>query len=131
MSISKLQTKARLVEIYNSSKITKQVELISTEFNLNSGTAGFITALPLVAFAIVSPFVSTISRKLEFGKTMMMGLILILLGEIVRSYTSVLGLFIGTALIGVGLAIGNVLIPSIIKLKFGNNIGKNYYFKVI
>ena len=131
MSISKLQTKARLVEIYNSSKITKQVELISTEFNLNSGTAGFITTLPLIAFAIVSPFVSTISRKLGFGKTMMMGLILILLGEIVRSYTSVLGLFIGAALIGVGIAIGNVLIPSIIKLKFGNNIGKNYYFKGI
>ncbi len=100
------------------------VEMIASEFNLNSGTAGFITTLPLIAFAIVSPVVSTVSKKFGFGKTMMFGLALILVGEVVRSYTNVVGLFIGTAIIGVGIAIGNVLIPSIIKQKFGKDIGK-------
>lgn len=98
--------------------------LISEEFNLTRGMAGFITTLPLIAFAVVSPFVSNISKKLGYGKTMLFGLILMMLGEIVRSYTGVYGLFIGTALLGIGIAIGNVLIPSIIKLKFGKNIGK-------
>ncbi len=100
------------------------VEMIATEFNLTSSTAGFITTLPLIAFAIVSPFVSTLSKKIGFGKAMMFGLILILVGELVRSYTNVFGLFMGTACIGVGIAIGNVLMPSIIKLKFGKHIGK-------
>ncbi len=100
------------------------VEMIAEEFILNKGTSGFITTLPLIAFAVVSPFVARVSKKFGFGKTMMGGLALILAGELIRSYTNVAGLFIGTALIGVGIAIGNVLIPSIIKLKFGKNIGK-------
>ncbi len=100
------------------------VKMIAGEYNLNSGASGFITTLPLIAFAIVSPFVSTISKKFGFGKTMMCGLFLILIGEVIRSYTNVLGLFVGTGLIGVGIAIGNVLVPSIIKLKFGKKIGK-------
>lgn len=100
------------------------VKMISAEFNLTSGMAGFITTLPLIAFAVVSPFVSGISRKLGYGKTMFFGLIIMLLGELVRSYTGVIGLFVGTGLLGVGIAIGNVLIPSVIKLKFAQNIGK-------
>lgn len=99
------------------------VDLIKEEYLLSSGMAGFITTLPLIAFAIISPFVSRFSQKLGFGKAMTAGLILILIGELVRSYTNVSGLFIGTALLGIGIAIGNVIIPSIIKLKFSNNVG--------
>lgn len=39
------------------------VEMIKSEYNLTSGMAGFITTLPLIAFAIVSPFVSRISQN--------------------------------------------------------------------
>lgn len=99
------------------------VDMIKAEYMLSSAMAGFITTLPLIAFAIVSPFVTKISNKLGYGKTMIWGLILILIGELVRSYTNVLGLFIGTSFLGIGIAIGNVLIPSIIKLKFPNKIG--------
>ena len=99
------------------------VELIQTDYLLSSGMAGFITTLPLLAFALVSPFVAKISQKLKYGKTMTLGLLLILIGELVRSYTNIAGLFIGTIFLGIGIAIGNVLIPSIIKLKFPTKIG--------
>ena len=99
-------------------------DLIQTEFNLSSAATGFITTLPLLAFAVVSPFVANISGKIGHAKTMMIGLILILAGEFVRSYTGAAGLFIGTAIIGVGIAIGNVIIPAIIKLHFSENVGK-------
>ena len=99
------------------------VDLIQLEYGLSNTVAGFITTLPLIAFAIVSPFVAKISRKLGFGKTMAIGLVLMAIGEVVRSYTNAVGLFIGTALMGVGIAIGNVLIPSIIKTKFDNKVG--------
>lgn len=100
------------------------VKMIAEEYHLTSGIAGFITTLPLIAFAAVSPFVSRITWKLGYGRTMLLGLVLILIGEVVRSYTNVLGLFAGTAVLGVGIAIGNVLIPSIIKLKFSENVGR-------
>lgn len=99
------------------------VEMIQTEYQLTNAVAGFITTLPLIAFAVVSPFVAKISGKIGHAKTMMMGLIFILLGEVVRSYTGAAGLFIGTAIIGVGIAIGNVIIPAIIKLYFSEKVG--------
>lgn len=100
------------------------VNLIKNDITLTNSMAGFITTLPLIAFAILSPFVSPISIRFGYGSTMFFGLIFILLGEIIRSYTNILGLFLGTAMIGIGIAIGNVLIPSIIKLKFPGNTGK-------
>ena len=99
------------------------VELIQKDYNLSNAVAGFITTLPLVAFAIVSPFVSKFSNRWGLSKVMMGGLIFILIGEIVRSYTGIKGLFIGTAILGIGIAIGNVIIPSIIKLYFSNKVG--------
>ena len=99
------------------------VEMIQQEYSLSMGSAGFITTLPLIAFAVVSPFVSTLSGKIGHAKTMFLGLILILLGEVCRSFTGVYGLFIGTAIIGVGIAIGNVIIPGIIKLYFSDRVG--------
>ena len=99
------------------------VDMIQQEYALSNAVAGFITTLPLVAFAIVSPFVAKISAKIGHSKTMLLGLVLILLGEIFRSYTGVIGLFAGTAVIGVGIAIGNVIIPAIIKMNFSEKAG--------
>ena len=99
------------------------IDLIQAQYNLNSSMAGFITTLPLLAFAIFSPFVAKINHKIGHGLTMFAGLLLIIIGELVRSYTNVYGLFIGTISIGIGIAIGNVLIPSVIKHKFKKNVG--------
>ncbi|MBF9014648.1 MULTISPECIES: MFS transporter [unclassified Oceanispirochaeta] len=99
------------------------IDLIKKQFDLSNGSAGIITTLPLIAFALFSPLVSRISSRLGYGLTMLTGLFLILAGELIRSYTDSIGLFMGTALIGMGIAIGNVLIPSIIKLKFSKNVG--------
>ena len=100
------------------------VDRIQLEYELTSGMAGFITTLPLLAFATVSPFVSGISRRFGYGKTMCAGLAFILAGELIRSYTNGFGLFLGTAFLGIGIAIGNVLIPSIIKLRFPKTVGR-------
>ena len=99
-------------------------DLIQSEFGLSAAATGFITTLPLLAFAVVSPFVASLSGKIGHAKTMMLGLLLILAGEFVRSYTGAAGLFVGTAVIGVGIAIGNVIIPGIIKLYFSDSVGK-------
>lgn len=99
------------------------IDMIKEEYMLSGAMAGLITTLPLIAFAIISPFVASLSHKWGYGKTMGLGLVFILLGELVRSYTNLWGLFIGTAFLGIGIALGNVLIPSIIKLNFPTMIG--------
>lgn len=99
------------------------VDMIQLEYGLSKTAAGFITTLPLLAFAVVSPFVAKLSGKIGHAMTMMIGLLFILGGEFVRSYTGAAGLFVGTAIIGIGIAIGNVIIPGIIKLYFSDRVG--------
>ncbi len=99
------------------------LELIKSEYSLSNSMAGLITTIPLLAFAVVSPFVAKINNYLGYGKALMLGLLLLVMGELIRSYIGLLGLFIGTAFIGVGIAIANVLLPTIIKLKFSENVG--------
>lgn len=99
------------------------IDLIQVEYSLNSSMAGFITTLPLLAFAVISPFVAKINHRFGHGLTMFAGLLFMIIGELIRSYTDVFGLFIGTAFIGIGIAIGNVLIPSVIKHKFKKDMG--------
>lgn len=96
---------------------------IKTDLNISNGIAGFLTTIPLLAFAAVSPFVSGFGKKIGMGRLMMVGLILVIIGVGVRSYTNAAGVFIGTAVIGGGIAIGNVLAPAMIKLKFPLKIG--------
>ena len=99
------------------------IDLIQAEYGLSAGVAGGITTLPLLMFAAVSPFIPKLSAKLGYGKTMALGLVFIALGEIVRSFTGLAGLFLGTGMIGAGIAVGNVLIPSIIKKNFPGKVG--------
>lgn len=97
--------------------------LIHDDLGVSNGFVGFITTLPLIAFAVGSPFISKVSDRLGIGKTMLAGLTAIVAGGVLRSYTGTGGLLVGTALIGVGISVANVLIPSIVKLKFPDKIG--------
>lgn len=96
---------------------------IRDDLQISNTLIGFLTTLPLLMFAFISPFVSKLNLKFGYGQAMGLGLILVLVGLVMRSFTNVSGLFIGTGLIGVGIAIGNVLIPTIIKFKFPGHIG--------
>lgn len=96
---------------------------IKSDLQISNGAAGWLTTIPLLAFAVVSPFVSRFAKRLGMGRLMMCGLLLVIAGVLVRSYTNAAGIFIGTAIIGSGIAIGNVLTPAMIKLKFPLRIG--------
>lgn len=96
------------------------IEIIKEQYQLSNSLAGFITTLPLLAFAIFSPIVA----RFRYVTMMLYGLIFIALGELIRSYSGEIGLFAGTLIMGVGIAIANVLLPSIIKSKFPKTFGK-------
>lgn len=96
------------------------IEIIKEQYQLSNSLAGFITTLPLLAFAIFSPIVA----RFRYVTMMLYGLVFIVLGELIRSYSGEIGLFVGTLIMGVGIAIANVLLPSIIKSKFPKTFGK-------
>ncbi|MDR2278247.1 MAG: MFS transporter [Vagococcus sp.] len=99
------------------------VGTITNSLNLTGAQAGLITTLPLIAFAIISPIAPKLARKFGTETTILGALILIILGLSIRYLPSISTLFLGTAILGCGNAVGNVLIPSIVKQEFQNQSG--------
>src|SRR5690625_90929 len=97
---------------------------IRDQIGLANWSAGTITSLPLIAFAMMSPLAPKIANRLGNVRTIFLGLFLLFGGIIVRSIPLTPTLFVGTAVIGVGIAIMNVLLPSFIKEKFPHRVGR-------
>ncbi|EAI9064888.1 MFS transporter [Campylobacter lari] len=100
--------------------IGPMVEYIQEYYKINSALAGMLTTLPLIAFGLISFFVAYFSQI----KALFFALCLIVFGEFIRSYGGNIGLFSGVFLIGAGIAIANVLLPSFVKEKFTKNAYK-------
>lgn len=98
---------------------------ITESLGLSGSASGLLTTLPLIAFAVVSPLTGGIGRRLGEGRTVLIGLCLILLGTVLRSTAGILGLFLGTAIVGVGTAIGNVLLPAVVKAEYPTRVGRS------
>ncbi|GAA3412567.1 CynX/NimT family MFS transporter [Paenibacillus hodogayensis] len=96
---------------------------IQESLGLSNTAAGSLTTVPLLAFALLSPFASRIAGKFGTEKTIFWSLLALTVGIGVRLFPSAGPLFIGTALIGLAIAVCNVLLPAIIKLHFPLGIG--------
>ncbi|WED27126.1 MFS transporter [Vibrio sp. DW001] len=95
---------------------------IMHDLDLASSAAGFLTALPLLTFALFSPMVTHLSRKLGLEPSLLLALLLISFGIGLRSWGFISTLYLGTILIGIGIAIGNVLLPVVVKINYPTRI---------
>lgn len=94
------------------------LDQIIESLQLNASQAGLLTTLPLIAFAIASPLATILARRHGLETSLFIALLLIGLGLCSRVIDSTLILYVGTAVIGIGIAIGNVLLPSLVKRDF-------------
>lgn len=99
------------------------VGFIQEDVGLAHWSSGLLMSLPLITFSVMSPLVPKISGRLSNEKTLLLGLIILLTGICSRSIPYTFFLFAGTLLVGIGIAIGNVLLPAIVKDKFPAKFG--------
>ncbi|MCR8642853.1 MFS transporter [Paenibacillus sp. N1-5-1-14] len=100
------------------------VQTLRDELHLSNTFAGMITTMPLIAFALLSPFAARIARKFGMATTLLAALLVLVVGIGVRSSSDyAITLFIGTILLGLAIAICNVLLPSLIKQNFSRQTG--------
>ncbi|WP_163970604.1 CynX/NimT family MFS transporter [Oceanobacillus halotolerans] len=99
------------------------IGVIRDDIGLSNWSAGILTSLPLVAFAIMSPVAPRLGNRLTNERALLLGLILLFIGITVRSISMVFLLFVGTLFIGLGIAICNVLLPGVVKEKFPTKVG--------
>ena len=95
---------------------------IQADFGLNTPAIGALTTLPLLAFALLSPFSALLARAYGLERTLFGALAAIALGIALRSAGSAWCLYLGTGIIGIGIAAGNVLLPSLVKRDFPRQV---------
>ena len=90
---------------------------------LSNTALGLLTTIPLLAFGVVSTLTPLLTRRLGVEGALAAALVLIGAGTLVRSAPPVVFLFGGTVVLGVGIALGNVLLPALVKRDFPDRSG--------
>lgn len=94
------------------------VSRVAAETGLGAAQLGLLGALPVIGFAVVSPFVAPLARRLGDARTVLCALLVLGAGLALRFVPALPALWVGTALVGVGIAVGNVLLPALVKHAF-------------
>lgn len=82
---------------------------------LSGSALGLLGALPLLGFAVVSPLVHGPAARWGVDRVVLVAMVVLCAGIIIRSLPPLPALWVGTALIGASVAVGNVLVPAIIR----------------
>ncbi|WP_456284585.1 MFS transporter [Microbacterium sp. JZ101] len=95
---------------------------IGAETGLGEGALGLLSALPLLAFAAVSPLVHRMATRFGDDRAVLVALIVLVGATLVRSYAGDVGLWVGTFAVGAAVAVGNVLTPVLVKRDYPTRI---------
>ena len=98
------------------------IGMIRAQLGLSSTAAGMLITLPLLAFAGGSLAAAGLARRYGLERTLFGALLLIAAGIVGRSLGSEAALYAGTLVIGAGIALGNVLLPSLVKRDFPQRV---------
>jgi CP family cyanate transporter-like MFS transporter len=96
--------------------------IVSADLGLSPTLAGALTSLPLLAFAASSLVVPRVAARFGTRSTLVLALFLLVLGSLLRWVPGVVPLFAGTAVLGVAIAVANVLMPALIRTEFPGRI---------
>jgi len=97
---------------------------IRSSLQLSSAGASVLISIPLVAFALFSPVAPWISRRLGLEGSLGAALGVLAVAIVTRSLPWTPALWIGTALLGVAIAVMNVVLPSLVKRDYPDRVGQ-------
>lgn len=100
------------------------LEEISRDLGISAGQAGLLTGLPLAMFALFSPVAPAVAARTGLDRALWLSLLLLTAGIIGRSAPVPGAVWLGTALVGIGIAFLNVLLPSLVKREFPQRVSQ-------
>tara|TARA_R100000789_G_scaffold32287_3_gene35673 strand:- start:4488 stop:5672 length:1185 start_codon:yes stop_codon:yes gene_type:complete len=99
------------------------IAMIREATGLSNSMLGLLTTLPLIAFGILSTLTPLFTRRFGIEKTLSGALLLLTVGIVLRAFGYIPLLFLGTILLGIAIAFGNVLLPALVKRDFNKRSG--------
>ena len=103
--------------------LTPLIGQIRADTGISYGVAGLLTTLPLLAMGLLSPIASLLARRFGMERLLLASMLVLAAGILLRSAGAVTALFLGTAVLGAAIAIGNVLLPGLVKREFPGRVG--------
>jgi CP family cyanate transporter-like MFS transporter len=100
------------------------VDDIRSDLHIGGATASVLVSLPLVAFAVVSPLAPALARRIGIERALGAALVVLAAALVVRSLPSIAALWVGTAFLGVAVAVINVVLPSLVKRDHPDRVGQ-------
>ena len=94
------------------------LEEISKDLGITAGQAGLLAGLPLAMFALFSPVAPAVAARTGLDRALWLSLLLLTVGILGRSAPLPGAVWVGTAVVGIGIAFLNVLLPSLVKREF-------------
>ncbi len=99
------------------------IGFIRDSTGLSNTLLGLLTTLPLLAFGVISMLTPLFTKRFGIEGTLAISLFMLTVGILLRVIPADLALFGGTLLLGIAIALGNVLLPSLVKRDFPNYTG--------
>jgi CP family cyanate transporter-like MFS transporter len=90
---------------------------------LSATAAGVLTTAPVICMAVGSPLAPPLARRIGTEAAITTLGLTVAAGILLRLIDGVVPLFAGTIVAGLGIALGNVLVPSLIKRDFPDRVG--------
>src|SRR5918994_4626762 len=79
---------------------------IRADTGISNGAAGLLTTLPLLAFALLSPVAPRVARQFGLEGVLLASLLVLAAGLLFGGGGAVANLFLGTGILGGGIAFG-------------------------
>lgn len=92
-------------------------------FGLTGVQVGLLTTLPVLCLGAFASLAPVLARRFGSEAAIAGSLVLITIGIVLRVVPDTIALFLGTVVAGAGIALGNVLMPAIIKRVFPGRVG--------
>ncbi len=96
---------------------------IRLDTGLSNTLLGMLTTLPVLSFGLFSVFTPLFTKRFGTEGTMALALLILTAGTLLRVIPGSVMLFSGTIILGAGIALGNVLLPGIVKKQFSDRSG--------
>jgi CP family cyanate transporter-like MFS transporter len=101
------------------------LDALQAGLHTSSGVAGVITTLPVICFAVIGVLAPRLSFRFGAHQLLVVALVLMTAGLVVRALVSSVWAFILLSVLALsGGAVSNVLLPSLVKKHFPDEIGR-------
>lgn len=97
---------------------------IRADLSIPSMVASALVGLPLICFAVFSPIAPRVAARFGLERTLAGALLILAVGIVTRSVPWMPALWLGTVLLGLAIALANVLLPSLLKRDFPLDAGR-------